>query len=675
MMQNYRLVYHETGFALHEAEDPSVAFSAMKDVNTAIILFLAGLVHRDISTGNIIVVMRHGKFHRLLSDFEQAKEVDHVDVSDPKTGTPLQLMSLEIHRGSSLPVADRSAQERIKELAASLRVESYKNHHDAEFLVIWTTLWFLLFRVEPWEDMSDSEPPGVSSLRNCSSRERTSVFENPGSADLEAAFKLHISSVFKPFRNLHSDLLGFIQQADHSKSSSQDILDVVWIRFHYFLESVLEIPDIKSKSLLSDKTLVANDYVVPVLWWIQPLNHGPTNPLSSFGVLTSLVCTTASGAQGSPSAYCHSQSLCPCAVLSPRCAWDIGPVGSYHVTVVHARAQTILMIASTIHRDVGSRRGRLQPTFITMHDGFETVARTPYPVMVPKSYANSTEVATMRFLRSSGLPIPEVDDYSPSSDNAAKREYILMELMRSKKLSDVSLELDEPDMISVLHQLVQLESRVMSICFPTGGSIYYINDLQKVAGRTGILSDDERFCVGLDASHSVIPSSLPANVHEVDQYEQNDTMELYHRRLAHFHYVKNTKEYNKLRHDALLDPVSMFIRRLFDRAEAEIWGRLITKVSDVPCPVVFERHDLLETKELSAKLQVADENFEVYRVTIGFETETCVPNEPYEMAMALAELLKLGVLTGIPEKEASAKVEASWFLDDMDEKDYMQWIN
>jgi aminoglycoside phosphotransferase (APT) family kinase protein len=144
--------------------------------------------------------------------------------------------------------------------------------------------------------------------------------------------------------------------------------------------------------------------------------------------------------------------------------------------------------------------GGFNRTFlITMHDGFEMVARIPYPITVPKFYAIASEVATMRFLRSSGLPVPEVYDYSPSSDNTAKTEYIFMEFMRGTKLSDVLLELEEPDIVSVLRQLVQLESRMMSIPFPAGGSLYYTNDLEKVAGRTGIPLNDERFCVGLDA--------------------------------------------------------------------------------------------------------------------------------------------------------------------------------
>ena len=187
-------------------------------------------------------------------------------------------------------------------------------------------------------------------------------------------------------------------------------------------------------------------------------------------------------------------------------------------------------------------------------------------------------------------------------------------------------------------------------------------------------------------SQALIPPSLPANMGELDQSEQSHAMGLYHSRLVHFHYVKNTEEYNKLHHDALSDPMSMFICRLFYHAgvpwegethalevtlieATEIWERLTGE--GVPCPVVFEPEDIRETKELSAKLQVADENFEGCRGMIGFETETWVPNEHYAMAKALAELLKLKVLTMIPKGEIRARTEANWFLNDMDENDYM----
>lgn len=137
---------------------------------------------------------------------------------------------------------------------------------------------------------------------------------------------------------------------------------------------------------------------------------------------------------------------------------------------------------------------------ITMHDGFQMVARIPYPATVPKYYTVASEVATMTLLRSSGLPIPKVYGYSPAPDNAAETEYIFMEFVRGTKLSDVWLDLGKREIISVLRQLAQLESKVMSISFPAGGSLYYAQDLEKVAGGPGIPLEDERFCVGPDVS-------------------------------------------------------------------------------------------------------------------------------------------------------------------------------
>ena len=143
--------------------------------------------------------------------------------------------------------------------------------------------------------------------------------------------------------------------------------------------------------------------------------------------------------------------------------------------------------------------GGFNRTFlITLRDDFQVVARIPYPVTVPKYYAVASEVATMEFLHSSGLPVPQIYGYSPTSDNAAKTEYIFMEFMRGTKLSDVWLELGESDMVSILRQLAQLESQMMSISFPAGGSLYYAHDLEKVAGRATIPLKDERFCVGPD---------------------------------------------------------------------------------------------------------------------------------------------------------------------------------
>ena len=135
---------------------------------------------------------------------------------------------------------------------------------------------------------------------------------------------------------------------------------------------------------------------------------------------------------------------------------------------------------------------------ITMRDGLQMVARIPYPAMIPKYFAIASEVATMAFLRSSGLPIPKVYGYSPVPNNAAETEYIFMEFLRGTKLSDIWFELGEGEIISVTRQLAELESKMMLIAFPAGGSLYYVKDLEKVTGRPGIPLEDARFCIGPD---------------------------------------------------------------------------------------------------------------------------------------------------------------------------------
>ena len=108
---------------------------------------------------------------------------------------------------------------------------------------------------------------------------------------------------------------------------------------------------------------------------------------------------------------------------------------------VSSTSQSVGRSSEDINTFVKLAEGGYNRTFlITMHDGFEMVVRISYPVTVPEFYAIANEVATMHLLLSSGLPVPEFYGYSPSSDNAAKTEYIFMEFMRGTKLSDVWME-------------------------------------------------------------------------------------------------------------------------------------------------------------------------------------------------------------------------------------------
>ncbi|KAG6829928.1 hypothetical protein H0H87_009786 [Tephrocybe sp. NHM501043] len=126
---------------------------------------------------------------------------------------------------------------------------------------------------------------------------------------------------------------------------------------------------------------------------------------------------------------------------------------------------------------------------ITIDIGFQLVARIPYPILTPKAYALASEVATMDFLRSKGLPIPKVYAYSFMSDNEAMTEYS----------NGIWFDLKEDQIISFMDQLAKFESIMMSISFPAGGSICYAKDLKELSGNEGItLNENIEFCIGPD---------------------------------------------------------------------------------------------------------------------------------------------------------------------------------
>ena len=66
-----------------------------------------------------------------------------------------------------------------------------------------------------------------------------------------------------------------------------------------------------------------------------------------------------------------------------------------------------------------------------------------------------------------------------------------MEVVRGTRLSDIWLDLEERQGISVLRQLTQFESKMMSISFLAGGSPYYVQDLKRLARGLGIPPEDE----------------------------------------------------------------------------------------------------------------------------------------------------------------------------------------
>ena len=148
---------------------------------------------------------------------------------------------------------------------------------------------------------------------------------------------------------------------------------------------------------------------------------------------------------------------------------------------------------------------------LTMDDGYEVIARMPTPIAGPPHYVTASEVATMDFLRSQlDVPVPKVFAWASrvGGENLVNAEYIIMEKIQGESLSSRWLSLSTKELIEVIKQVVDIESRLFSARFPKHGSLYYKKDLEEKfredepnnQNPVDLLSD--RFCVGPIAARS-----------------------------------------------------------------------------------------------------------------------------------------------------------------------------
>ncbi|KAH9848501.1 kinase-like domain-containing protein [Lenzites betulinus] len=175
-----------------------------------------------------------------------------------------------------------------------------------------------------------------------------------------------------------------------------------------------------------------------------------------------------------------------------RVAFDVDGLCRLAAESVHQSPADVISISKLAE-------GGFNRTFvIALRDGQQVVARVPYPMTVPYYFAVASEVATIKYHQSRGIPVPEIYGYSADSDNVAGTPYILMEFVHGPKLSGVWPSLGDEAVISVIRQLTQIGSRMMSQLFPAGGSLYFTDDLEKVAPGLGVPLEDKCFCIGPD---------------------------------------------------------------------------------------------------------------------------------------------------------------------------------
>ncbi|KAF9445605.1 hypothetical protein P691DRAFT_734653 [Macrolepiota fuliginosa MF-IS2] len=161
--RRYIVVYSEICTAFHDAVNLKTSFKALEGALIAlVILFIAGWLHRDVSTGNILVFVDEETVTGKLSDLEYAKEFSlTIARSDPKTGTPY-FMAYELLTGVSFRKSQPldvdfaqkiwegkviSPEQCLTQSSAAPLGVVCNFQHDLESL-FWIALWILLARVD-----------------------------------------------------------------------------------------------------------------------------------------------------------------------------------------------------------------------------------------------------------------------------------------------------------------------------------------------------------------------------------------------------------------------------------------------------------------------------------------------------------------------------------------------
>lgn len=135
-----------------------------------------------------------------------------------------------------------------------------------------------------------------------------------------------------------------------------------------------------------------------------------------------------------------------------------------------------------------------------MRDGFQLIARLPYPSTGPKHLATASEVATMDLVRNFGVPSPVVYGYSADSENPVGAEYILMEKVCGRCLGDVWFSLSDKQRVCILGEIVDQEVKLFDIQLPAYGSVFYPEDLPCHTDQARVNATNRRHCVGPDVS-------------------------------------------------------------------------------------------------------------------------------------------------------------------------------
>jgi hypothetical protein len=139
----------------------------------------------------------------------------------------------------------------------------------------------------------------------------------------------------------------------------------------------------------------------------------------------------------------------------------------------------------------------------TMEDGFRAIVKIPFWISVPKAYATASEVATLTFLRSKGIPVPKVYGWSSTTDNLVGVEYVIMEHALGVGADTRWFNNTKHQKHALVTGIVDIEKKLFNIPFGAVGSLYFKSDLPPrlqgplyVPGTPDETRDSDTYCIG-----------------------------------------------------------------------------------------------------------------------------------------------------------------------------------
>ncbi|KZT25834.1 phosphotransferase family protein [Neolentinus lepideus HHB14362 ss-1] len=141
--------------------------------------------------------------------------------------------------------------------------------------------------------------------------------------------------------------------------------------------------------------------------------------------------------------------------------------------------------ARNVTRMVKLAEGAYNKVFlISLDNSKDIIARIKTPHAGPPHLVTASEVATIQFVRSLGIPTPAILDWSSQAEqNPAEAEYIIMEKAAGVELSKVWPNLSETQKNQVILKWVVLEKSLMIPLSGGYGSLYHRADLGPVPVR------------------------------------------------------------------------------------------------------------------------------------------------------------------------------------------------